>query len=367
MDKEGNLLNDTQLIQAEHFSKISLEDPFFSSLKADYAGFEKWFHSKGSKPDSFAYTFRNAETGGLDGFLYLKDEHGEVEDVHPPLHPARRLKIGTFKVNPHGTRLGERFMKRAFDLAISKKVDSLYVTVFAKHAALVDLFVRYGFSLVAKKPGANGEELVLERNLRMVIGDVVLDYPRIPIREGRHFVLSLYPMWHSRLLPDSLLNTESPNILEDVSHTNSIHKIYLTAMQGIDQLRRGDTLLIYRTASGGAAYYTSVITSLCVVEEVVHISRFKTEAEFLEYCAPYSVFSKAELIDFFKRKTYPWIIRFTYNLALKKRLNRKVLLEEIRLPSNIYWGFFAITTENLLNILKHAGDYEKASTLIYPS
>ena len=360
-------MNDTQLIQAEHFSKIALEDSFFDSLKADYAGFQKWFDAKRSKPDSFAYTFRSAETGGLDGFLYLKEEHGEVKDVYPPLHPAHRLKIGTFKVNPHGTRLGERFMKRAFDLAISKKVDSLYVTVFSKHSALVELFARYGFSLVAKKPGDNCEELVLARDLSTVSGDVVLDYPRIPFREGRHFVLSLYPIWHSRLLPDSLLNTESPDILEDVSHTNSIHKIYLTAMQGIEQLQRGDTLLIYRTASGGSAYYTSVITSVCVVEEVIHISSFKTEAEFLEYCAPYSVFSKLELIDFFRRKKYPWLIRFTYNLALTKRSNRKVLLEEIKLPRNIYWGFFRITTEQLVNILKQTGDYEKASTLIYPS
>ena len=47
-------MNDTQLIQAEHFSKIALEDPFFDSLKADYAGFQKWFDAKRSKPDSFA-------------------------------------------------------------------------------------------------------------------------------------------------------------------------------------------------------------------------------------------------------------------------------------------------------------------------
>jgi len=42
--------------------------------------------------------------------------------------------------------------------------------------------------------------------------------------------------------------TESPDIVKDVSHTNSIHKIYLTKMQGTEQLKRGDLLVIYRTS-----------------------------------------------------------------------------------------------------------------------
>jgi hypothetical protein len=221
-------MDDSQLIVWQHFSEIDLNDPFFSSLKLDYPGFEQWFAKKTALSDSFAYTFYNSTYGNLDGFLYLKQEDGPVSDVAPILSPSRRLKIGTFKINPHGTRLGERFIKRAFDVAISAGVDALYVTVFEKHAALVELFVRYGFVEVAKKPTINGDELVFERRLDSYVGDVVLDYPRIPIVNGRHFALSIYPIWHSRLLPDSLLTTESSNILQDVSHTNSIHKIYLT-------------------------------------------------------------------------------------------------------------------------------------------
>lgn len=356
-----------QLIKLEHFRQISLEDPFFDTLKSDYPGFQSWYRSKSGKPDSFAYTFRNPAEGNLDGFLYLKEEYGIVDDVTPPLPPAHRLKVGTFKVNPHGTRLGERFLKRAFDIAVKQKMHSLYVTVFQKHEALVELFSRYGFLFVAKKTGAKGSELVLERRLDVVKGDVVLDYPRIPIQSGRHFVLSIYPKWHSRLLPDSLLKTESASILEDASHTNSIHKIYLAAMKGVEHLRRGDTLLIYRTADGGSAYYTSVVTSLCVVEDLIHITTFKSESEFIKYCHPYSIFSRTELRDFYAQKTYPWLIRFTYNLALTKRPNRKALLECIKLPPNIYWGFFQISTEQLKNILKFSGDYEKARSLVYSS
>src|SRR5688500_14157410 len=355
-------MQDTRL-RLERFKDIWFEDPFFDSLKAEYAELGEWFSKKG---DHQALTFRN-ETGLLDGFLYLKIEDEPILDTIPPLPHSRRLKIGTFKVNPHGTRLGERFIKRAFDVAVEHRVNALYVTIFEKHTVLVKLFMKYGFVRSAFKQTANGQELVLERRLDVVVGDVVLDYPRMPIREDRHFILSLYPEWHSRLLPDSLLKTESSSILEDVSHTNSIHKIYLAAMNGVDQIRRGDTLLIYRTAEGGPAYYTSVVTSLCVVEELMNIGQFSTVEQFLAYCAAYSIFTETELRKLYKRRRYPQIIRFTYNLAFRKRLNRQSLIEQVGLDINRYWGFFQISTQQLQSILQLSGDYEKASSLVYSS
>lgn len=351
------------LLRLERFKDIGSEDPFFDSLKADYTEFGEWFKKKG---DHQAFTFRN-DVGQLDGFLYLKIEDESILDTIPPLPHSRRLKVGTFKINPHGTRLGERFIKRAFDIAVDQRVDALYVTIFEKHTALLELFMKYGFVQRAVKLTANGQELVLERQLELVVGDVVLDYPRIPITEGRHFILSLYPEWHSRLLPDSLLKTENSSILQDVSHSNSIHKIYLAAMNGIEHLRRGDTLLIYRTAQGGPAYYTSVVTSLCVVEELVNIGQFANVEQFLTYCAPYSIFTETELRDLYQQRRYPWIIRFAYNLALCKRPNRKALVEQAGLNANGYWGFFQISTQQLQSILQLSGDYEKASSLIYPS
>lgn len=355
---------ETSIFRIEKFKDISLSDPFFDTLKADYPGFSAWFVSKA---DEEAFTFV-AEGGGLDGFLYLKEEAGPVTDVTPPLPSARRLKIGTFKINPHGTRLGERFMKRAFDTAVEANVEALYVTVFEKHEALVQLFTRYGFVKVGKKSSNKGlDEGVYERRLDKATGDVVLDYPRIPFKKNRHFVLSLYPQWHSRLLPDSLLKTESASILKDVSHTNSIHKIYLTAMRGVEQLRRGDTLLIYRTAEGGAAYHTSVVTSLCVVEELTNLSEYKTENEFLRYCAPYSIFSTDELKALYNNRKYPWVIRFTYNLALTKRPNRAMLLKSGVIADGAYSGFFSLTDDQFQTIIKLSGDYEKTRALVYTS
>jgi hypothetical protein len=81
----------------------------------------------------------------VQGFLYLKRENGVVDDVNPRIIADDILKIGTMKVNHHGTRLGERFIKKAFDHAVKLNSDIVYVTVFEKHQALVNLFLKYGF------------------------------------------------------------------------------------------------------------------------------------------------------------------------------------------------------------------------------
>lgn len=339
----------------EKFAQLDLNDEFFGSLKSEYAEFSAWFASKAHE---HAYVAKST-SGSLEGFLYLKVEDGPIFDFSIPMPSRRRLKIGTMKINAHGTRLGERFLKKAFDHALASRATHLYVTVFPRHTNLIKLFAKYGFEQTATKDSLNGQEYVLEKSLFGPFSDVVKNYPLIPLKPRRQFLLSLYPQWHTRLLPDSILQSETDSILDDVSHTNSIHKIYLAAMKGVEGLTREDALLIYRTSDGaGPAYYRSVATSICVVEELRHISTFTSLAEFIEYTSSYSIFSEQELADFFRSRRYPWLIRFTYNLALRKRINRKSLIEEVGLNPNAYWGFLPLPSGCLEKTLQLAGNDE---------
>lgn len=334
------------------FCDIDLSDPFFNSLKTDYSEFESWFKRKSSES---AYILKNP-SGLLDGFLYLKVESDALNDVDPPLPLARRIKIGTLKINPHGTRLGERFIKKAFDHALMLEVSQIYVTVFEKHEALVLLFARYGFRKCATKTTQNGTELVLLKEINGA-GNGVLDrYPIVKIGAQSIYLLSLQPQWHTRLLPDSILKNEDTSIIKDVSHTNSIHKVYLAGMRGMENLRAGDILLIYRTSDGeGSAHYRSVATSICVLEEYRNINSFSSKEEFLKYCSPYSVFSKEELNKFWDQKRYHHIIRFAYNLALPKRLTRGKLVTDIKLDPSLYWGFMKLSKKQFVEITKAGG------------
>jgi L-amino acid N-acyltransferase YncA len=334
-------------LSREKFKFINLADSFFDSLKLDYKEFSEWF---AKKSEDFAYVFKN-EHGSIEGFLYLKRENGALEDVIPPLASADRIKVGTFKINAHGTKLGERFIKKIFDHVISEEVNEIYVTVFEKHAPLISLFERYGFERKAEKITKNGIELVLVKQLQTPFIDAVKNYPTIHLKGHNIYLLSLYPQWHTRLLPDSILKNENSDIVQDISHTNSIHKVYLAAMNGMENLKRGDILLIYRTSDGqGSANYRSVVTSICVVEEYRKINSFNSKDEFLNYCRPYSVFTEDELSDFWLRKKYPHVLRFTYNVALKKRIIRGDLINEIGLDASAYWGFMQLHESQLLSI-----------------
>lgn len=347
-------------LQYKCFAEIDLNDPFFDSLKASYREFSDWFQRKAGE---YAYVFYG-DNDLIDGFLYLKPELQNINDCSPALStnfPRGWLKVGTLKINAHGTKLGERFIKKIFDYAITYGFNDIYVTVFAEHVPLIALFERYGFGIEAKKVTANGTELVLTRRFNLVyqgVENTNKNYPLVNFRgdltyQPQIYLLSIYPEWHTRLLPDSILRTEDTSIVQDVSPTNSIHKVYLARMRGIEHLNRGDILFIYRTGDdAGPAYYRSLVSSVCVVEEYRNINSFRDYAEFAKYCAPYSVFSQEELQRFWRVRKYPHILRFSYNIALPKRIIRKDLLEQVGLSEGAYFGFMPLTHQQAYHILR---------------
>jgi hypothetical protein len=343
------------ILKLKRFSDIDINDPFFDSLKEDYRGFVNWFNKKREKGEE-AYAL---EDNGIQAFLYLKIEEGHDPQIIPPFDGGKRVKIGTMKVNPHGTRLGERLIKKAFDYALTNGVPVLYVTVFPKHFALINLFKRYGFKVHGKKSTSDGVELVLRKSFFEKHNDVLLDYPVVNHSNRNKYLLSIYPEFHTKLFPDSKLFNERFDMIEDVSHTNSIHKIYVCGINDVSKLDTGDILVIYRTTDiPGRAYYRSVATSICVVEEVKAINSFNNLQDYLNYCEPYSVFDSDQLRWYYNQKKYKYVIKMTYNIALRKRLNRKVLIEQVGLSTSQYWGFIELTEEHFNKILRLGGIYE---------
>ena len=206
------------------FSEINLSDPFFDSLRHDYEEFPAWFLRKA---DEKAYILFSEEDGGIQGFMYLKTE-SRADDVTPPVcGPV--LKIGTFKFNPKKTLRGQRFLKKALDVAIHRQVRYVYLTVFAKQEALIKLFETYGFVRWGEKHTANGVERVYVRDLQQHNTDPLADYPFVCPQDAGIYLLAIQPQYHTRLFPEAILQNEPLDIVKDVSHSNSIQKIYLSA------------------------------------------------------------------------------------------------------------------------------------------
>lgn len=329
------------------FAEIDLQDPFFQSLRDDYPGFDEWYKRK-SNQDAFVQYVNQK----IVGFLYLKVEKECVDDVVPPIYADKILKVGTFKIDAHGTKMGEQFIKIIMDYAMNEMVDVCYVTIYEKHKPLIDLVQQFGFELYGTKGQGEYTENVYLKQMNIITGDIKKDFPLVDYRTAKKYLLSIYPKYHSVMFPDSILTTENKNIITDVSYTNSIEKVYVCSMGQVEELKYGDIVIIYRTAEyGRSAEYSAVATSICVVEDIKKQSEFVSFEEFYKYVSKYSVFDKNDLSYWFERGGCT-AIKMTYNAAMKKRIVRHDLIDEIGLERNQYWGFFELTDEQFQKIVR---------------
>lgn len=324
------------IIRRVGFSELDVHDPFFSSLVADYDGFEKWF-SKKSLQGEEAYILRE---NVLLGFLYLKEEIEADYSITPKFEQKRRLKIGTFKIEAHGTVLGERFIGLILKKMIEDNYTECYVTIFEKQRPLITLFEKYGFTFWGKKE--NGE-LVFTKTLE-AFNDIFKDFPRIQTKSNNKFLLSIYPKYHTKLFPNSKLQTEKGHKIEDLSFTNTIEKVYLAGMNGMEKIKTGDLIIIYRTAENGkSAEWSAVATSVCTVIETGNVKEFESLEDFIKYCGKGTIFSSGELEQLWTTKKYPHIIKMLYNISLPKRIVRHDLIQNNVMRRNEYAGFITLT------------------------
>lgn len=296
-------------VKKEYFGKINLNDPFFDSFKSDYNEFAYWFNRKAGNE---AYICITDDT--IKAFLYLKIEGTEENYVNitPRLYPKKRLKIGTFKVDSIGYKLGERFLKIIFDNAMVNKVEEIYVTIFNKRPEqqqLIRLLEDWGFKRWGEKRTDNGVEEVYVRDFipTATATNPKVTYPFVSKSQGR-YIVPIYPDYHTDLFPDSILNNESPDdFTESEPHRNAIQKVYIS--RSIKRnLNPGDIIIFYRT--GG--FYQGVISTLGVVESVM--LNIRDANHFVQLCRKRSVFDDEALIKHWnwKPNNRPFIVNFLY-------------------------------------------------------
>lgn len=309
-------------VEKTYFGNVNIADDFFNSFRKAYEGFDSWFLKK---CDEEAYICNNDE-GQILGFLYLKTEDLEenYSDIYPPFTPKRRLKVGTFKVESTGFRLGERFVKIIFDNALQRNVDEIYVTLFTDRdelMALDDLLQRWGFFHYGIKRNNDREEQVLVKNMKAYLQDLSVrkNFPNI-LFDCNKYILPIYPQYHTTLLPDSKLNNEDKvNFLGREPHRYALQKVYISWAPG-NGVKTGDLILFYRTGDPGSnKKYSSVVSTVALVDEI--ICNIKSEEELLQICQNRSVFSVEELMAFWAEHRYNLkVLKFIFVKSLTKRL-----------------------------------------------
>lgn len=334
-------------LETKKFSEINLNDTFFDSLRKDYDGFDDWYIRKAKEAEK-AYVMYHENK--LSGFMYLKDETQTIQLESYSLEKGRRLKIGTFKLNSRGTILGERFLSRALRDAVNAGHDRAYVTVFEKHGGIVKLFKKFGFEEAGKTQSG---ELFLGKRLKKISTNPYKNFPRVLVSDTVHS-LAIYPEYHTRLFPDSKLQTETQHVVKDIALTNTISKTYLTKIKKAEDFKPGDTIFIYRISNKIPRKYHSAITSVCTLIEVKKIDKFIDYEEFLNYIGKGTVFSEEELNDFWINKTYPIIIKMIYNFPMVKKiiLNEFSNIIDLSISENPYWGSVDFSDVSAFELLK---------------
>lgn len=297
---------------------LDICNEFFDSLRNAYKGFDAWISRK---CDEDAYICRD-DADNLLGFLYLKKENEDENyfDIVPRFEPKKRLKVGTFKIDATGFRLGERFVKIILDNAIEQNVDEVYVTLYEDRPeleALAALLSRWGFEKYGKKISTG--ETVLTKQMRRYLPELSprQNFPNL-VYDVQKFILPILPQYHTSLLPDSILRNENENnFLEKTPYRYALQKVYISFAHERN-IHPGDIVVFYRTGEQGNAGHTGVLSSVAIVEEA--ISDFASKDEFMAQVQNRSVFTNDELEHFWKKRGGNQIVlKFIFVKSFVKR------------------------------------------------
>jgi predicted nucleic acid-binding protein len=275
---------------------LSLSDPIFDSLKADYPEFEIWW-KKISREGRKAWVSEKPDKT-LGGLLILKEEDEPI-DCTPPLGKRRRLKLSTLIVKHMGQKIGELFLKLAINHAIENNINDVYLTHYVKpNDELVSLLDQYGFTKVGRK--TNGEDVFSKSIKPSVPTEELEDFP--PKELNRRYYPSFYdgprvrkhiipirPEYHDRLFIEYRYRT--PGLMEAAGELivegNTIKKAYICHARS-KKLGEGDILVFYRSRD-------QVLTSVCSLDKIFRdVSSYE---EVIKLVGKRTVYSKDELIN----------------------------------------------------------------------
>ncbi len=302
---------------------LKIEDPFFDSLKEDYGNldFRDWFKRK-SIEGRKCWVYR--ENDNIKALLMLKEEN-ETIPTSPPIPAAKRLKIATLKVDILGSKIGELFLKMAFQYCISNHIFEAFLTHYRKpDDRLIPLIENFGFEyrgyLEERKGKTEKEEVYLKEFIPKE-----KDLPSLELAKKYYpsfkdspiiktFLIPIKPLYHDRLFPDFKGQMRITDYSEINIPGNAIKKAYLSNSP-IKKIRSGDLLLFYRSHDQMA------ITSIGIVDqEPIHTNE---PEKVVGIVGQRSVYRYDEIKDMAHRPIL--VILFRHHLNFPNPLNLKYL------------------------------------------
>jgi len=299
----------------KRFGECDLNDDFFDSLKADYPEFVEWFQRKA---DSQAYVYM--ENGKIHAFGYLKNECEEIHLRDRDIPAENRIKMGTLKIGDdlQGQRRGEGLLGIALWSWQASAYNQIYVTVFLKHAVLVNLLEKFGFCDYGQN--LRGEHVFIKDKRHIDHSD---PYKMFPYIAGGFDCAKYIPIkehYHDTLFPYSALQRTEQSSL-NMAVANGVSKIYIgTPYNTMLNYKKNQPVLIYRIAekeSKTPKTYRSVVSSYGIVVKYEIIKRdykaLVSEREFIKTAGNKSFFGEDELRRLYQKNRNMVLIELLYN------------------------------------------------------
>lgn len=247
---------------------LDRNDPIFDSFRGDYSGFDKWF-AKCCR--QHRQTWKIDGSSGLAAICIVKhgDSHEGVKVGGSP------LKICSFKVSDacNGFKYGELLLKTVFEYAFTHRHTGIWVTVFERHAGLVELLEDFGF--VRQPVRTNLGEMILAKSLEPEADVHGLEHhikygpPRFDDSRPWH-VVPIQPRYSDALFPESC---RVRGLFEgQFSFGNAIRKAYLCHAPS-RQLRTGDVLAFFRTQRDRGVIAIGIVERTLVSGNALDIMR----------------------------------------------------------------------------------------------
>lgn len=307
------------IIREAPVHNIDIRDPIFDSLREEYgkSDFEDWFR-KISRAGRKCWVY--SEDNAVKAILIYKEEDEPI-DTTPPLPKRKRLKIATLKVDIRGQKVGELFLKLAFQYCVNHAFDETYLTHFTKEIDyLVDLISEFGFEPVGMNK--RGETVFLKRLYpEGKVSAVEMSRRFYPCyKDGasiKKFIIPIQPKFHDRLFQD--YKKRQMKITEYMKlnpQGNTIKKAYLTHSR-IKTINQGDIVLFYRSQD-------HEITSLGVVEDI-HLS-LTDENEILRVTGKRTVYNYKDIQKMVRKPVS--VIIFRHHFHFKNPLHLRELTQK---------------------------------------
>jgi rRNA-processing protein FCF1 len=331
-------------IKKEFLYNMNLDDDFFSTLRFDYKGFDKWFIKK-QRNEEMAYVTMTRDNK-VTSFLMLKeeDENEDYSDFEKPFSPAKRIKVSTFKVSDTGKKIGECFIKIMIDEAIQKNVDEIYVTTFEKQESLIYLLKQYGFEFFTYKDTTKSDETVEKEAIYVKNIKDKSKYPYIQLRNQGIFIFPVIPKYHKLLFEDaereyqiSIDDTQGKN-----TSANAIKKAFISNAK-IKKIKSGDIVLFY------ASHNKKAITALGIVETTWN--KFESQEEIFNIVRKRTAYDEEELKQVTQLDSL--VIMFKHYITFKNPITYDFLYNR-GIVNGYIQGPISIEREDLKKIIEES-------------